>query len=273
MKSNNKITINFFKSQIPLLKENYITDNEEPLHQFSIAVERFCYFIFEIDKLIDGDSDFVRQHTEKRNGIYDMMKNHQDAVKSLGKLFPDDEHMFWNDLNVCSEKYYKILIREKYENSARHVLSLSDFEDYAVSKHSLAYIPVKGLGYLFEYKISPAAIESIFTEIFCGIQMVDDIEDFNADLFSGQWTYVHSRVEEFMKENAIDESTGLDKIRERVLYISGIGQELTAYAKEKFISAKLLSNKYNLKDLEHYLDQVISVITENEKLIQELTLN
>ncbi len=272
MRSKNKIINHFFKNQAQFLRENFVVDDEKLFYQFNMAVERFCYFVLEMDKIIDGEYDFVQQFTNKDNRIYDVIDNHQKALKLLWDIFPDG-HEFWNDLDKTSKRYYHILMKEKYENINQTIFNIGDFEEYAVAKHCLAYIPIKGLGYLFAEKVDREKIEFIFTEIFLGMQMNDDIEDFNQDLDNKQWTYAHSLVEEFMTENKISENSDLDKFRERVLYVSGIGENLTKYSKEKFISAKEMCEKYNLKMLENWLNDIISTIAQNEELILKLTAN
>lgn len=272
MTSTNKISNHFFKNQAQFLKENFTINDEKLFFKFNMAVERFCYFVLEMDKIIDGEYNFVQQFSNKENRVYDVIDNHQKALKLLWDIFPDG-HEFWNDLDKTSKRYYHILTKEKYENVNKTIFSIDNFKEYAIAKHCLAYIPIKGLSYLFEHKVDAKKMESIFTEIFLGMQMNDDIEDFNSDLDNKQWTYAHSLVEEFMIENQVSENSGLDKFRERVFYVSGIGENLTKYSKERFISAKEMCEKYNLKMLENWLDNIISTIAQNENLILKLTAN
>ncbi|UFH31092.1 hypothetical protein LNP04_14060 [Chryseobacterium sp. C-71] len=272
MESNKKITNHFFKNQIHFLKENFVIDNEQLFQQFSIAVERYCYFSFEMDKLIDGDYNFSEQFKSSDDKVYQIVNNHQKALRILLNIFPDN-HRFWDDLDETSQRYYHILTKEKYNNNERKIFTIKDFEEYAISKHCLAYIPIKGLSYLFETKVDLQKMENIFTEIFLGMQMNDDIEDFNSDLLSGQWTYVHSLVQEFMTKNNINDNSELDKFRERVFYVSGIGEEFTRYSKERFISAKVLSQDSGFTELKVWLDNTISIIDQNEKIILNLTSN
>ncbi|AYN00316.1 hypothetical protein [Chryseobacterium sp. 3008163] len=272
MNTSQKISTLFFKNQIHFLKENFVIKDENLFKKFSSAVERFCYFVFEIDKMIDGDYNFADQYQTNDNKIYHMMKNHQESIKLLVDIFPST-HQFWEDLDKTNYRYYQILLKENFENNQKSVYTIKDFEEYADSKHCLAYIPIIGLNYLFESKIDAEETNTIFKKIFLGMQMNDDLEDFNSDLLTAQWTYAHSRVEEFMKENNLIENNELDKYKERVLYVSGIGEELMSFAKENFISAKKLSNKNGFKKLESWLDETLDVINQNEELILKLTSN
>jgi len=266
MESKNTITNHFFKNQIHFLNENFKITDDEIFRKFSIAVERFCYFVLEMDKLIDGEYDLGEQYKTNDNKIYHLISNHQKSLQLLWDVFPAD-HQFWKDLDKTNFRYYEILIKEKWVNKERSVLNIDDFKEYAVAKHCLAYIPIKGLCYLFEAKVESEKLEEVFTKIFLGMQMNDDIEDFNNDLINSQWTYAHSRVQEMMEENNIQENPDLDKFRERVLYVSGIGEELIAFCKESFLSAKELSKEYHLTALENWLDQTLSIVCENEKLV------
>lgn len=269
IKSTNTITNHFFKNQIHFLKENFNITDHDLFQKFSIAVERFCYFVLEMDKLIDGEYDLGEQYKNHDNKIYHLISNHQNALQLLWDVFPAD-HQFWKDLDETNFRYYEILIKEKWVSKERSVLNIDDFKEYAIAKHCLAYIPIKGLCYLFEAKVESEKLEEVFTKIFLGMQMNDDIEDFNNDLINSQWTYAHSRVQEIMEENNIQENPNLDKIRERVLYVSGIGEELIGYCKESFLSAKELSKEYHLTALENWLNETLSIICENEKLVLEL---
>lgn len=272
MNDSQKISTFFFKNQIHFLKENFVIKDEKLFQKFSTAVERFCYFVFEIDKLIDGEYDFSKHYQSDDYKMYYLIKNHQESIKLLVEIFPGT-HEFWDDLDQSNYRYYQILLKEKFENIEKSVYTIKDFEEYAESKHCLAYIPIKGLSYLFEPKIHPEKMNIIFKNIFFGMQMNDDLEDFNSDLVTGQWTYVHSRVEEFMKENNLSDNKELHKYRERVLYVSGIGEELMKFAKENFTTANKLSQEYNFKKLELWLDETLSVISQNEELIIKLTSN
>ncbi|WP_131725345.1 hypothetical protein [Chryseobacterium sp. Leaf180] len=270
MSNSKNISTLFFSSQVEFLKDSFIINDKALFSKFSEAVQKFCFFIFEIDKLIDGDYQFENLYSKEHNVLYNLTKNHQESIKLLLDIFPK-EHPFWEDLDQTNFRYYQILLKEKQFNKTRERISNVDFEDYADAKHALAYIPIRGMKYLFESKIETHMLEDLFANIFKAMQMNDDLEDFDADERSGQWTFVHSEVQNFMTENDLDENSNLEKFRERVLYVSGIGEKLTYYAKEKFLSAKNSAEKFQLKNLTLWLDNAVDMMESNQQLISKLT--
>lgn len=270
MSNSKNISTLFFSSQVEFLKDSFVINDQALFAKFAEATQKFCFFIFEIDKLVDGDYKFENLYHQDENVLYNLTKNHQESIKLLLKLFPE-EHPFWQDLDQTNLRYYQILLKEKHFNKTRDVISQNDFEDYADAKHALAYIPIRGMKYLFESKIDTQLLEQLFSDVFKAMQMNDDLEDFDADEREGQWTFVHSEVQNFIIENNLQENSHLEKYRERVLYVSGIGEKLTHYAKEKFVSAKNAAEEFELKNLTLWLQNAVSMMESNEQLISKLT--
>lgn len=270
MNNPQKFSTLFFSSQVDFLKDNFIIHDITLFKKFAEAVQKFCFFIFEIDKILDGDYHFEHEYTEDSNILYNFTKNHQEAIRLLTGIFPD-HHEFWPDLDRTTFLYYQILLQEKSRNRTKEQLSQKDFYQYADAKHALAYIPVRGMSYLFESKVNTKLLENLFSDIFVAMQMNDDLEDFDSDEKNGQWTYAHSRVQDFIRENQLEESSTLEKYRERVLYVSGIWEELATLAKDKFIDAKTAAEKLELENLTEWLTNAIEMMERNEQIIKKLT--
>ncbi|MGG5209538.1 hypothetical protein ACQWU4_11370 [Chryseobacterium sp. MIQD13] len=257
----------FFRNQTHFLKENFIIDNEELLQKFTTSVEHLCYFTLKMDKIIDGDYKFSNE--SENSDFYSAVKSHQESVRIMTEIFPKN-HDFWNHLDENNRQYYTTLSKEKYNTSTKPVFTLKEFEKYAIGKHTLAFIPIIGLDYIFEKKCNIEQLKEVYVLIFKGIQMNDDIEDLSADIQNGQWTYVRSRVEEFIKENNLSNESNLDQFEERVFYVSGIAQELIHYSKESFIKARNIAIENNYREITQWLSEIIADISKNEELVLSL---
>ena len=272
IKTNNKPSLYFFRNQTHFLKDSFAIHNEELFMKFSTAIESICYFTLEMDKVVDGDYNYIHLVENQDNTLFSAIKNHQRGIKILTKIFPEG-HKFWDYFDNNNEQYYNILVKEKYNNSIKPAFTLNDFEEYAVKKHILALTPIIGFDLIFESKHNIEKLKETYTLIFKGIQMNDDIEDFNNDTETQQWTYSRFCVEKFITENKITNEMNLDRFEERVFYVSGIASELMKYSKECFIKAKDIAEKYSFTEINLWLKETIRGIKHNEELILDLTKN
>lgn len=259
----------FFKNQVAFLKEAFIIKDFATFKSFNEAVERYCYYTLELDKIVDGESNFIEQYTEKENRTLMAVKNGQIAVQVLTSLF-DKESVFWNDLENMQKLYYQNTLEEKYKSSKKPKFSIKEFETYAEAKHCLAYIPILGLDYLFEGLHDKNRLKQLYKHIFLAIQMNDDIEDFTKDLQNNQWTYLHASVDAFIEKEKIEEIENLSKFKERVLYVSGIGVTAIEYSKNHFNKALEISTELKLMKISEWLKKTITEIKQNEKLVISL---
>ncbi|WP_292009824.1 hypothetical protein [Chryseobacterium sp.] len=265
----NKPSQYFFRNQTDFLKENFVIDNETLLKEFNSSVEHFCFFTLEMDKIIDNDYNYPQMYENNTNTPYLAIKSHMKSVKGLSKIFPDD-HLFWKILDDHQLQYYSGLLKEKFDSRQQTLFTLQNFEEYAVNKHCLAYIPILGMDFLFTSKESADNLVDIHTSLFKAIQMNDDIEDFQTDLVNKQWTYAHSQVHDFIIKNNLSNTSNLDRFEERVLYVSGIASELAHYSRENFMIARNKAQKCNFQKIASWLDEVLSQMDENIKLIENL---
>lgn len=260
----------FFQNQMDFLKENYIINDEEKYEDFTMSVRKMCHCTLEADHLIDRGIDFIDEHLHGENSIYSATKSFKDSLIILLKIFPDHTNLFWKEYDLNSKLYFKALFKEKFLSKQKTFLSLEDFKEYAERKHCLAYIPIVGLDILFSSKQNSDLVKEIFTHLFWGIQMCDDLDDFDDDFKSGQWTYVQSRVYEFMRSENIEEDSNLNRFHERLLYVSGIGAELIGYAQDQFSIARLKAENLSMSELINWIDTVQDYLYHNEKLITKL---
>lgn len=267
-----KPSLYFFRNQVHFLKDNFHIDDQGLFEKFNSFVGNFCYFTLEMDKMIDGENNYKHLFETGKNTPFLAIKSYQESIRTLTQIFPDHPE-FWNELDKQNQHFYSTLLKEKYNTAQQPVFTLQDFEEYAVGKHTLAYVPITALSIIFESKHNIEKLKDIFTLIFKGIQMNDDLEDLQKDIQNNQWTYARSRVEEFIRENHLSNESGLDRFEERVLYVSGIAEELIGYSKDHFIAAKDIAKEYHFEELSQWLSETIAGITQNEALILNLTQN
>lgn len=259
MKNNHKIEI--FQNQVMLLSELFVIDNQMVLEKLNDAVQKFCYFTFEMDKLIDGE--------KPQNKLSDIIISHQKSIQLLGNLF-EEKSQFWDKLHHHTTIYFDILAQEKIDAQKKPNYNLSDFENYAIAKHTLAFVPIEAMSLLFVPKCDTRMISEIFSSLFLGIQMNDDLEDFSSDENTNQWTFLRSKVNEYMVQNNIFIDQDISKFTERVLYVSGIGSENLEYAKQQFLNSKKLAEEINFKTILPFFNYILEGLENNKKLINSL---
>ncbi|APG65285.1 hypothetical protein LPB136_07950 [Tenacibaculum todarodis] len=269
MKATKDNKIFFFKNQVSFLKEAFLINNIDLFNDFNEAVELYCYYTLELDKIVDGESNFIAQHKAKVNNTLQAVKSGQVSIQILSKIF-EKKNSFWNDLDNMQELYYQNTLTEKHQNIQKPNFTVKDFEIYAEAKHCLAYIPILGLDYLFNGYHDKMTLKKIYKHIFFAIQMNDDLEDYTKDINNNQWTYLHANVDNFIEQEKIKNNTDLTNFKERVLYVSGIGSEAITYSKKHFNKALELSLELKLTELTSWLKKTISDIESNEKLILSL---
>jgi len=256
----------FFQNQISYIRDNYIVNNKPLLREFDTAVKGMCYFILEMDKLIDHSVDFLNLYKTGSNTTYNAVDCFKNSLTSLLTLFPKDSD-FWNRYDQYCKLYFDALYKEKYRSAEKPFLTLEDFKEYAIAKHSLAYIPIIGLDILFYARHDSSSILDIFSHLFLAIQMCDDLEDFDKDLKDNQWTYVHSKVYELMHTQGIVEDPDIEKFHERLLYVSGLGYELMDYAEQELMAAKKKSEDLSLSQLAGWADVLLAHLHQNRELL------
>ncbi|WP_343643807.1 hypothetical protein [Chryseobacterium sp.] len=257
----------FFQNQIEYISENYIIHDKSLLEEFDLAVKGMCYFILEIDKLVDHNNDYINLYKSGTNTIYNAVDCIKSSLTTLLTLFPK-ENVFWKSHDKYCKLYFDALCKEKFISTEKPFLTLEDFKEYAIAKHSLAYIPTIGLQILFFAKRDSQLILDIFTHLFLAIQMCDDLEDFDKDLHNNQWTYAHSKVYELMHMQNIDADPKIEKFHERLLYVSGIGNELMDFAEQELLAARKKSEDILLTQMVCWIDIILAHLQQNRELLK-----
>lgn len=237
---------------------------------FKKAVDQYTYYTFTIDSLIDNEIDFLSDLDPKQNKIVKANILNARALRTLAALF-EEESVFWQLFDNYMISYYSGLILEKQNSHLKSIYTLESFKAYALSKHAPAFIPAEGMQLLFEKKNKTLPIKKLLIPIFYGMQMLDDLEDFNTDLESKQHTYCISRVYSYLEKEGLTNESGLNRFEERVFYLSGIAQECNNFATNQFLIAKKQAQELELFNLIKWIDQMLAMLTHNQKIITEVS--
>ena len=264
------ISANLFLNLMEMIAENFTLNSESQFKNLQLGVQLFTKFVFLQDTLIDEDVIWVEQYEKKENILYDINSSYRDAFYYLNQVF-DQKHPFWNYLFDEEKNYYDFIIKEKYLNTTKSEITLADFEEMTYAKHALALVPIKGMEWLFEAKVSYEAIEKIFVPIFNGMQMMDDIDDFYKDFSVGTWNFLQYEVQKIIRdENLVDDGT-LTKFQERVFYASGICKTNTAYVLHEYLKAKQFANTHQFSEIEKWIDLMIIEIKESIAFVDKVS--
>lgn len=270
MKKENSIGFYLFQNLLLIISTGYKINDKNIFSAFQHGVKEYRDFVFLQDGVIDNDIDWVSQVENSANILAQTNQHYKNAIFSLLKVFPAD-HQFWEYLAVEEKLYYSYITKEKYNNIKKPVLEISDFEEMSYNKHNLALVPVKGMDWLFEAKAGYKDIKKIFTSIFNGMQMMDDIDDFAKDLASGQWNLLHSDVRKIISEENLQNDENLDRFEERIFYASGLCEKYSLYALEQYNNALINSEKFDFPELKIWLSQIIEEVKESITLVHKIT--
>lgn len=268
MKNKKSIGSFLFENIVQIISNNFKIIDLELFDFFQKGSKYYKQFIFLQDQIIDNDVDWVSQHETNSSILGDYTSDYRNAIVSLGKVF-SESHPFWDYLSAEEKIYYEFIIKEKYFNSKRPSVSLSDFESMTYSKHILALVPLKGLEMLFESTVSYEEIRSVFIPVFNGMQMMDDIDDFEKDLQSGQWNLIQYEVQNLIRNESLT-ANGLDHFELRVFYASGLCENFSNYVLSQYQVALSLSEKFNFTDLNKWLKEVILEVEASISLVQKI---
>lgn len=258
-----------FQNLIQLVSSNYNINSSNNLKDFQEGVTLFTTYIFKQDLLVDNEIDWVSQYTSQQNILNEISFSHRMGIQKLSKVFNFD-HQFWTYLTQEESLYNNFITKEKYQNITKAEITLANFEEMAFAKHALALVPLKGLDWLFESKKTYEEVKNMFTSIFCGIQMMDDIDDFSKDLESGQWNFIQFQVQKIIKDENLINDGSLDKFEERVFYASGICKESSEYVLLQYENAEKLAQKLEFQDLQIWLSQMILEIKDSIAFVESM---
>ncbi|KQT16503.1 hypothetical protein ASG31_13410 [Chryseobacterium sp. Leaf404] len=270
MKKENSIGFYLFQNLLLIISTGYKIDDKKKFSAFQNGVNEFKDFVFLQDGIIDNDIAWVSQFENNTNILAQCNQHYKNAIFSLLQIFPSD-HLFWEYLAAEEKLYYSYIIKEKFNNIRRPVLEISDFEEMSYNKHNLALVPIKGMDWLFEAKAGYDDIKKIFTCIFNGMQMMDDIDDFAKDQASGQWNLLHSNVKKIITDENLVNDENLNRFEERIFYASGLCEKYSLYALEQYNNALINSEKFDFPELKIWLTQIIEEVQESIKLVQKIT--
>lgn len=259
-----------FQNLMEMISFNYTIDSKAKFNSLHFGVQLFTKFVFLQDTLIDEDINWMKQYEKKENILYDINSSYRGAFFQFNQVFEED-HLFWNYLFSEEKNYYDFIIKEKYLNSTKSEITLSEFEEMTYAKHALALVPIKGMEWLFDANVSYENIKKIFVPIFNGMQMMDDIDDFYKDFSSGSWNFLQYEVQKIIKDESLLDDGTLTKFQQRVFYASGICKTNSEYVLNEYLKAKQFAHTFQFSAIENWLDIMIIEIKESIAFVDKVS--
>ncbi|PHQ28083.1 hypothetical protein [Leeuwenhoekiella nanhaiensis] len=268
--SQNTVSTYFFTRLLDFISPLCVINNDERFNTFKKAVEYYTYYTFTIDALVDGEIAFEIGVPAAEHKLVKANRSNTQSLRILARLF-DENSRFWNIMETYMSAYYCGLVLEKQHNTASFSHSLESFKAYALAKHAPAFVPSGGLLLLFESQIDQKRLEKLLTPLFYGMQMLDDLEDFDKDIESGQLTYCISRVRSYIEKEGVENPNNLQRFEERVFYLSGIARECNDFAEEQFQKARAEALNLQLYDLVSWIESMFKMLEHNRNIIDEVS--
>ena len=268
--SQKTISTYFFTRLLDFISPLCDIRNTETFSDFKNAVDYYTYYTFTIDALIDGELDFETSSNPADHKLVKANLRNTRSLQILTGLFGSSSE-FWPLMEKYMSTYYSGLVVEKQRNANAFVHDLNSFKSYALAKHAPAFVPSGGLILLFDSQVTQERLEQLLTPLFYGMQMLDDMEDFNRDTISGQLTYCISRTRIYIEENQIENPNNLERFEERVFYMSGIARECNDFAEAQFRQAQELARDLQLDELVSWIDSMFQMLKHNQNIIDEVS--
>jgi len=268
--SQNAVSTYFFTRLLDFISPLCSIDDAERFNSFKKAVSYYTYYTFTIDALVDGEILFDSNTQASEHKLVKANSSNTRSLCILAGLFHDNSP-FWTIMETYMSAYYAGLVLEKQNNNNEYSHSLESFKAYALAKHAPAFVPSGGLLLLFKAQIDQKRLERLLTPFFYGMQMLDDLEDFDKDIQSGQLTYCISRVKSYIKQEEVENPNNLERFEERVFYLSGIAQECNDFAVNQFEKAKEEALELQLNDLVSWIESMFKMLEHNRNIIDEVS--
>ncbi|MFD2828124.1 hypothetical protein ACFSYG_16725 [Leeuwenhoekiella polynyae] len=268
--SQNSISTYFFTQLLNFISPLCAIDNIADFESFKKAVERYTFYTFSIDALIDTEIDFDSSINPTTHRLVKAHLSNTRSLRTLATLFNKDSN-FWIVMDNYMSAYYTGLVLEKQNSSKNIVHNLESFKSYALAKHAPAFVPSSGMLILFKSKTTQAELENMLTPLFYGMQMLDDLEDFDKDIQNNQLTYCISQVQEYIKAENLEVRTDLERFEERVFYLSGIAKTCNDFAEAQFTKAQQIAKDLGLLELVQWIDSVFEMLEHNRDIIDQVS--
>ena len=260
----------FFTRLIDFISPLCIIDDEAKLSLFKKAVDQYTYYTFTIDALIDGEIKFDNSPNLSDHKLVKAYLSNRMALQSLASIFSADSS-FWSVMDHYMSTYYMGLVLEKQNSATKWMHTIESFKSYALSKHAPAFVPSSGLLLLFNASTDQVTLENLLTPLFYGMQMLDDMEDFNKDIESNQLTYCISRVYQYIEEQNMEVRSDLKRFEERVFYLSGIAKSCNDFATSQFKDAQDQAKALKLNELVLWIDSMFKMLQHNRTIIDQVS--
>lgn len=236
----------FYKTVFHYLSPAFPDVQEDIISRLSEAGYTYFLAILAIDEIVDEDTSSKGDLFEK---VTRSLELHERSVRELGSLFPPTS-AFWTEFAKIKESYRDAVLLEKTLTShSTDEVSLELLRVIGQGKSAISLTAVLALCAIsgsFEHRV---ALEHMLAKYHEGLQVLDDIDDFAADLRNGQVTQATWQVMQRIAETDNGSSEYDPKRAHKYLFISGIASCLLSESIRYFEIAKSTAREYGLSDM------------------------
>ena len=266
----NSVSGSLFKELLTMVFSHFEIKNSENFGHFTKGVEYYTQYLFLHDRIVDNEIDYSNEAYLKEDSTFFLCHHyHQKSIIALNHVFPED-HQFWDILEGNDRIYFNGLAKEKYISKGRQDLTLKEFEELAIAKHILSVVQIRGMFFLGSTKLNYENVEKVFSLLFCGIQMLDDLDDFDKDMKEGQWNFLQSEVRAVIVSEGLNSDDTIVDLEKKVLYAAEIAEFAIDYSITKFSEASNLACEIGLVEIDQWLKQMIIEADNQKKYILSL---
>lgn len=224
-------------------------------------------FLLGLDSLLDEKPGIAAQPTSKR--LFGYLALHEQAVRGLAQLFAEDA-AFWPAFEQCKHEYAAANLLEKQLAGQRAPFSLALFEQVAAGKSAVSYAMAYALASLSAEWQPVPALQQCLRYLHIAAQCLDDVEDFRQDWESGQFTYAHSLVEEYLAGKGLQIKQLSIRQVQSYFYTSGAAQQLLQQADSYYTASLRIAQELGLEELADYLGLLATRCQEYQKELEWL---
>ena len=244
----------FYLNLINYIAPIFDTITETDKEQVSFAGYLYFRFLLEFDSFLDNPVE--QSKIDQAQTLNFVLELHEAATRELALLFPTNSS-FWPKFNSYKNEYGKAVLTEKHFAKSGKLYSEDTFEQLAAGKSAVCYAAIQALVTLNSSTPFDDQLERCLRHIHIAFQYIDDLDDFETDLVSGQRTFAHQLVQDYLVDKGVSSSDR--KLTHKYLYISKVAGRLINRAVKHFEESITIADQLGLTALNKYLIKQIEL--------------
>jgi hypothetical protein len=246
----------FYLLVVPMLSRCFPAVTPSTTRELGLAFYGIFRMVLAMDRVADR---------QESSYLFDGLVHYTVALRRLSAVFPADSAV-WKRL-TDRIRYSVDQIRLERNLCHRGGSDLGAFVSVAMGKSSLIQLTVDWLDAIQPVGELADRLRSSLLKKHLGMQWLDDINDFSVDVEQGQSTYARSRLHAFAIAHQLDLASLTPAKQKRLLFASGLGEELLDEASQYFALALAELDGIELPD---YAEIVLSYINQTGRIRNSL---